>query len=348
MRRVVGQATVVHHNRSPDPLPVIFFHLYQNLHAPGVLRNEAQEVTGGLILTRVTAAGQALREGDIGRGPAYAVEGTALAIRLPQSLASGDSVVFEFGWHFTVPQSGAGRMGWSDDSADRDTDPDLFFVAYWFPKVAVYDDVDGWRVDPYLGGAEFHDGFGSYDLTVRAPAGWAVMGTGRLMTPEVLAPTVRERLARAEQSDQVVHVLTPGDLGPGRTTAARTGMVTWRFVADSVRDAAFSATLRSRWDAARTPVGDRNGDGTMDYARVDAFWRESAPRWANAWRYTQHSIDFLSRWTGLPYPWPHMSSIEGAGIIGGGMEFPMLTLIGDYNARGDSALYYVIAHELAH
>ena len=65
-------------------------------------------------------------------------------------------------------------------------------------------------------------------------------------------------------------------------------------------------------------------------------------------RYAQHSIAFHSRFTGYSYPWPHMTVVEASKIIDGGMEFPMLTLIGDYNTRGDSALYYVTAHELAH
>ena len=102
------------------------------------------------------------------------------------------------------------------------------------------------------------------------------------------------------------------------------------------------------WDAARTPVGDLDGDGTVDYARAEALYRGTAPRWQHAWRFVQHSIDFLSRWTGVNYPWPHMTAVEGAEIIGGGMEFPMLTVIGDYNQRSDTALYSVIAHELAH
>jgi aminopeptidase N len=115
-----------------------------------------------------------------------------------------------------------------------------------------------------------------------------------------------------------------------------------------VRDIAVSLTRESRWDAARTPVGDRDGDGDPDHARIDALWRASAMRWQRAADFGAHAIEFLSRWTAVPYPWPHMTLVEGGGIIGGGMEFPMLTLIGDYTRAGDTALYNVIAHELAH
>ncbi|HWK89282.1 MAG TPA: M1 family aminopeptidase, partial [Longimicrobium sp.] len=154
------------------------------------------------------------------------------------------------------------------------------------------------------------------------------------------------RLRAAAGSDTVVHVLTPADFE--QPMPARTDVPTWRFRARDVRDVAFTVARRITWDATRTAVGDRDGDGTMDYTAIHAIWRPNAPRWRNAAAYAAHSIRFLSQYTGVPYPWPHMTSVEGEGIIGGGMEYPMMTLIGAYNTRGDSALYYVVAHELAH
>ena len=339
-KRLDGKATIVYHNRSPRTLSVVFLHLLQNLHAPGVMRNRPEEITGGVALTSVSAGGQSLSEGEMRRGPGYQVRGTILSIRPPNPLRAGDSLTLEIAWGFKVPQSG--RMGWSEDN--------LIYMAYWYPQMAVYDDVVGWQLDSYLGNAEFYMGYGNYDVTIEAPEGWVIMGTGTLQNrADVFPPAIRERLTRAEGSDEVVAVLTENDFGPGRATlTSPTGRLRWHFTAENVRDMAFSATRESRWDAARTAVGDHDGDGQTDYTRVDAFWRASAPRWQHSARYTQHAIDFLSRFTGYPYPWPHMTAIEGGGILGGGMEFPMMTLIGDYNNRGDSALYYVTAHEEAH
>lgn len=341
-KRVEGTARIVYHNRSPRSLPVVFLHLHQNLHAPGNVRNEAQEITGGVKLGRVTAAGRELEEEPSGTGPGYAVRGTIMAVRLPTRAESGDSVELGVDWSFTVPQSSSGRMGWSRD--------DLFHIAYWYPQMAVFDDVVGWQLDPYLGNAEFYAGFGDYDVAIEVPAGWVVRATGELQNPsDVLPPDVWERLERAARSDTVVHVIDRHQFGPGKATLGAPGAtLRWRFRAERVRDFAFSATSRSMWDATRTPVGDRDGDGETDYARIETLYREDAPLWTSAWRYAQHSIDFLSRWTGYPYPWPHMTAVEGGGIIGGGMEFPMMTLIGNYNERNDSSLYYVTAHELAH
>jgi hypothetical protein len=339
-KRLDGQATITYYNRSPRTLNIVFLHLLQNLHAPGAMRNRPVEMTGGVELTSVSAGGQSLSEGELRRGPGYRIRGTILGVRPPSPLGSGDSLTLGISWGFKAPQSG--RMGWNEDN--------LIYMAHWYPQMAVYDDVVGWHLDSYLGSAEFYMGYGNYDVTIEVPEGWVIMGTGTLQNrADVLPASILERLTRAEQSDEVVAVLTEDDFGPGRATrTSETGRLSWRFTAENVRDMAFSATRESRWDAARTPVGDRDGDGQTDYTRVDGFWRSSAPRWQHSARYTQHAIDFLSRFTGVPYPWPHMTAVEGGGIIGGGMEFPMMTLIGDYNNDGDSALYYVTAHEEAH
>jgi hypothetical protein len=339
-RRVSGTANVVYHNRSPDTLSVLYVHLFQNLHAPGVVRNEAQEVTGGVQLRRVGVAGRALAAGATGVG--YTVDGTVMQVRPPSPVPPGATVPLDFEWSFVVPRSGAGRMGW-----DRD---DLVFIAYWYPQMAMYDDVVGWHTDPYLGNAEFYVGHGSYDVRIDAPAGWLVRATGAFRNPEAtLEPAVLERFRRAQQSDSVIAIAGAGDLARSRVTRPGTrGRLEWHFQADTARDFAFSVTRRSLWDGARTPVGDRTGDGQTEYAFVDALYRETAPLWANVARYSQHAIAFLSRYLGYPYPWPVMTAVEGGEIIGGGMEFPMITLMGDYNQRGAAALYYVTAHELAH
>ncbi|MGH7476113.1 MAG: M1 family metallopeptidase, partial [Longimicrobiales bacterium] len=339
-KRVEGTQRVRYHNRSPDRLDVLYVHLLQNFHAPGGIRTEMVELTRGVELLRVTALGQELR---LGQRPGYTVDGTVMMLRPPRAIEAGQTITLEFDWAFTVPKAGlGGRMGWDSDN--------LFYIAYWFPQMAVYDDVYGWHTDQFRGSAEFYSDFGTYDLTLEAPADWIVMASGTLQNAdEVLQPRIIERLRRAERSDDVVRVVGPEDFASATLPEDEPGAyLTWRFVADSVRDVAFSATRQSIWDAARTEIGDRDGVGTTEYARVDAFYRESAPLWSEAARYSQHSLAFLARYTDTPYPWQHMSAVEGGGIIGGGMEFPMMTLIGDYNERGDSALYYVIAHELAH
>lgn len=341
--RLRGRAVIGYVNESPDRLERIYLHLTQNVHAEGVVRNEPYEVTGGVHLDHLAVDGTELHAAAGPDAPGYTISGTILEVSLIEPLPPGEALEIEAHWWFDVPQQGAGaRMGRSGD--------DLFFIAYWYPQVAVYDDVVGWHTDPFLGAAEFYTGFASYELTVEAPHGWVVRATGELENPEeVLTEPVRARLEAASASDTVVRILGTGDLGPGRATRRSSdGWLVWRFVAERARDAAFSATRASLWDAVRTPVGDRDGDGAPDHARVEALYRPAATLWSEVSRYGRHAIDFHSRYTAIPYPWPHMTAVEGGGIIGGGMEFPMMTLMGDYAARGDSALYFVTAHELAH
>jgi hypothetical protein len=339
-RRLDGTAEIVYRNHSPDVLAELHLDLHQNFHAPGVVRVEPAEVTGGVELRRVAVADQELSSAATS-GPRYRVAGTRLVVVPPAPVRPNTSVTLALEWSLPIPRAGAGgRMGWHGE--------DLFFLAYWYPQMTVYDDVVGWHPDPFVGLTEFHSHFASYDITIDVPAQWVVQSTGRPLNRDaLLAPAVLERLRLAEASDTVVAVLRPADFGRA-TRASPDGRLQWRFQADSVRDAAFSATRASRWDAARTAVGDRTGDGVVDHTVVHSFWRETAPRWSEVTRYQQHAIAFLSEYTGLPYPWPHMTAVEGGGIIGGGMEFPMMTLMGDYNLRGDSALYSVTAHELAH
>lgn len=344
--RLEGSGSIRYRNESPDTLRTLYLHLIQNVHAPGTVRNEPHDVTGGVSLERLSVGGVALdtlpaqADGDV--GPGYRVEGTLLRIRPPEPLPPGGTAELEAAWSFEIPRRGAGaRMGRGEG---------LYYLAYWYPQMAVYDDVVGWHTDPFLGRAELHAGFGGYDVEVDVPAGWVVRGTGRLRNPErVLAPAVLARLRAAASSDTVVRVLAEADLeGGAATRSPRGGRLAWRFRADTVRDAAFSVTRGHLWDATRAEIGDRDGDGEADGARVEALYRPAASLWPEVAGYARHALGFHSRYTALPYPWEHMTAVEGGGIIGGGMEFPMATLIGDYEARGDSALYYVTSHELAH
>ena len=339
-KRLEGRARIVYQNNSPDTLATLHLELAQNLHAASAVRGEPVEITGGVELRRVAVGGRALSDTALHR-PTYRVQGTQFVIAPEAPVLPGQSVTLAIEYGFTIPQQGAsGRMGYSPEE-----NPDLFFVAYWFPTMSVYDDVAGWYTDPFRGRAEFYDDYGSYDLTLDVPAGWLVQSTGALQNPgEVLRPSVAERMRRAHQSDTPLMVLEAGDDGT-RQDRAR---LRYHYTAENVRDAAFSATTNANWEAARTSVGDRDDDGQENFTEINTIWRDAAPRWSEVTRYQQHAITFLSGYTGLPYPWPHMTAVEGEGIIGGGMEFPMMTLIGPYTARGDSALYNVTAHELAH
>ncbi|MEX0686398.1 MAG: M1 family metallopeptidase [Balneolales bacterium] len=333
-KRIESTVTITYHNNSPDTLNTLHLDLIQNHHTEGIERNLAAEVTGGIDLDNVMVNGEQLKESFIDEAR-YIVMGTRLILVTSEPLLPEESSEITIEYSFVIPQAGAGgRMGYDDDN--------LFFIGYWYPQMTVYDDVVGWHPDQYLGLAEFYHGFARYDYTIEVPTDWVVMGTGTLLNPEeVLTEPVYQRYLASQESDEVVNIITSEDFNRA-TRPGTNGWLSWSFRAESVRDVAFTATRESFWDGARTPVND------FEYTHINTFYRELAPLWEEVTKYQQHAITFLSGMTDFSYPWPHMTAVEGSNIIGGGMEFPMMTLMGDYNDRGAESLYSVTAHELAH
>lgn len=337
-----GSETIRFHNRSPLSVPVLQLFLHQNLHKEGVIRNRAVEVTGGVRLEHVRVGGRDLLPTDGFRDAGYQDRGGVMYLRLPEPLAPGATVELEIDWSFLVPQNGAGRMGHSNR--------EMYFLAYWFPKIAVLDDLRGWDAEPYQG-AEFYEGYGDYRVKLTVPAGWTAMATGELVNSEdVYSPRTRAKMRSAAVADTMVQIATREELESGRVTQlSETGALTYRFEAANVRDFTWTTSNKQIWTGTSARVPDRDGDGADDRVAIHSFFREyRAPLWKEQALYGKHSIEFESRYTGFSYPWPHMTSVEGADIIGGGMEFPMFTLIGDYNGANVEALYAVTAHELGH
>jgi hypothetical protein len=177
------------------------------------------------------------------------------------------------------------------------------------------------------------------------------MATGVLKNPEeVYTPRTVAKMAAAAVADTMVQIATREDVEAGRVTRlTETGALTYWFEAENVRDFTWTTSNMQLLTGTSALVPDRDGDGQDDRVAIHSFFREyRAPLWIDQALYGKHSIESESRYTGFPYPWPHMTSVEGADIIGGGMEFPMLTLIGDYQDADPVALYSVTAHELAH
>jgi hypothetical protein len=336
-KRLRGRATIRYTNRSPDTLAFVVLHLRPNLFMPAAVRNEVTPVTTGMEVWRVAVGGVALEQRESGSGPRYRVGGTRLQVFLPQGLAPGGAVDLELAWAFTVPPDGAPRTG---------TDGTVFYVAYWYPQLAVYDDVTGWQADPYMGNSEFYMGYGDYDVALTVPEGWLVGATGTLENAaDVLAAAVRARLDAARRGAAVVHVVRAEDRGPGRATArGRDGKLTWRFRARNVRDFAFGTSDQYVWDATVAVVGDATGDGRADTTAIHTLYRPSAATWDQSARYARHSVEFLSRFL-WPYPYPHMTAVDGIRSCSG-MEYPMMTCIG--GPRDTLSLYSVVVHEIGH
>jgi hypothetical protein len=196
----------------------------------------------------------------------------------------------------------------------------LYQVAQWYPRVAVYDDYKGWDTEQYLGSAEFYNNFGRFDVTYDVPAGWLVGSTGVLQNPdEVLTPDARDRLAKVLDSDDQVHIVDPGTVGPGKSTAAG-DRLQWHFVADSVADVAWATSRNYVWDATRADIPGKG------YIPVYLFYqpgRAGGPyQFEQVGARVRHALEFYSQlW--MPYAFPVMTVADGPEL---GMEYPMFIM----------------------
>lgn len=323
--RLTGRAQMTYVNRSPHALPQLIVHCYQDLMKAGAPRTRTVTATKGLEIAAVRVAGKPVRATP---------RDTLLRLRLPQPLAPGAEIEVEIDYSFDVPVAGtAPRMG---HEADK-----VFYLGYWYPQFAVFDDVEGWVADPHRGNGEFYMGYADYDLAVTAPVGYLVRATGDLQNPdEVLTQKARDALALAAKQREVVHVIDAADHEAGRVTAeSPTGKLTWRFRAENVRDAAVSVARTYLWDATHAVVKDEHGPGKDGTCMIHAVYEPNSGGWIKGAEDARHTIEFMSAHV-YPYPWSHMTACEG--IIGGGMEYPMMTIVGGRTPAG------TIAHELVH
>ena len=338
---VSGTVRLDYTNNAPLELPYLWFHLEQNLFAPGsrgARRTPADSrwrgafAEGGYRITRVAVDGRTVEP---------TVTDTRMRVDLPRPVAAGGGTVrVEVDYAFVVPEYGADRMGRLD--TERGT---VYELAQWFPRVAVYDDVNGWNALPYLGQGEFYLGYGDVELALTVPTGMTVVATGEHLNPdETYTEVQRERLAQARRSDERVYVIEPGEVGAAPRPRGP-GTTTWRYRAENVRDAAWAASTAFILDAAGAAVAQPDGSVNdvlvMSAYPHEGIGTEAEPGWEEATRYGRESLLANSRW--FPYPYPVVISV--AGVVGG-MEYPMLHFSGV--GRRHMSLFGVVDHEIAH
>ena len=198
-RKVSGTEQVVYLNNSPDTLRQLVMRLIVNIHKPGAPRaGGASEdyLTSGVHIDAFSVNGQPV--------PWNADAGfTVQRVALPAPLLPRDSVRLAVDWHYDMSKE-SGREGAIDSTT--------FFLAYAYPRVSVYDDVDGWDTTPFDDRLEFYSDFNDYDVTVKVPANYVVWGTGTLLNaPEVLQPAILQRFQASFSAAQTINVATESE-----------------------------------------------------------------------------------------------------------------------------------------
>ena len=325
-RTVRGTERIVYYNNSPDTLKSLNFKLFLNIHKPGAPRNGGADslyLTPGVTVNSFTVNGQSVPWRNTNTFTNHRAQ-------LPQPLAPHDSVTLAFDWSYVISLQ-SGREGMIDSTT--------WFLAYFYPRVAVYDDYNGWDTMDFTDGQEFYSDFNDYDVTVKVPANFAVWGTGTLLNAdEVLQPDVLQRFRASFTSDTTVRVATRADFQAKRVTT--TGPVnSWHFRASNVPDMAFNLSDHYDWDAGSVVVDD----ATHRRASVQAAYNDTSADYHHMVRFASHALDWLSHnWPGVPYPYEKTTVVQGFA----GMEYPMMANDESYADTVFSA--FVAEHEIAH
>lgn len=355
-----GSERVTYHNNSPDVLDYVWVQLDQNVRSiehsrsyqtrgalpenfkqmPAFVKNflSPEQFDGGHNITRVQLvdANGSLVDAE------YRIRNTIMKINLLEPLEPGQSTEFEIDWNFHIPDNARGAKEEMQDGW-------LYVIAQWFPRLNVYDDVNGWQTDQFLGRGEFYLNFGDYDVKITVPHDHIVDATGILQNPEeVLTSTQMSRLEQAYQSEEPVFIIAEDEVGNPNTRPARDGMLTWHFKAEDVRDFAFASSRTFVWDAAgyQYPSSD-------EVIKVHSLYpKEGMPLWDKV--STRSTIQTLETYGRMAMEYPYPKAINVNGPVGG-MEYPMVAFCGarpasdgTYTPQVERALISVTIHEVGH
>ena len=354
-QRIDGQEVITYCNQSPDTLKYIWLQLDQNMRAVDSdarsistleikdkesfrsIRRLNNDFDGGFKIEAIT--------GEQGRDLGYIVVGTMMRIDLPKLMAPGDEFTFRIAWWYNINdrKKDGGRSGYE---YFEEEDNYLYTIAQFYPRMAVYNEVEGWQHKQFLGAGEFTLPFGNFDVSITVPSDHVLGATGLLQNEkEVLNPSQIERLRSAADAASPVMIVTPEEALAAEGERAE-GMKTWKFKAENVRDFAFASSRKFIWDA----MGVRFGDRTV--LAMSYYPKEGNPLWEKySTKVVAHTLKTYSKFT-FDYPYPVAISVHTDRI---GMEYPMICFNGGrpekdgtYSKSTKYGMISVIIHEVGH
>lgn len=359
---ITGAETITYHNNSPDALTYLWLQLDQNINAKG---NNTAKTTTNFVRDSVDAATFANVAGThdfdggfkiksvkdaSGKSLPYIINQTMMRIDLPKALAAGQKMSFSVEWSFNINDR-VKRMTPNDGRSGMEYFPEdgnyLYIIAQWFPRMCVYDDVNGWQNKQFLGQGEFTLNFGNYKVNLTVPADHVVAGTGMVTNlKEVLTAEQYARFEQAKTSfDKPVIICTQAEAVQREKTKSKEKK-TWRFEAENVRDFAFATSRKFIWDAQAVKVGDKT-PLAMSY-----YPKEGNPLWeAESTKAVKNTLVTYSKYS-INYPYPQATSVHAASL---GMEYPMICFNygrpqkdGTIPDRTKWGMIGVIIHEVGH
>ena len=362
-QRIYGEETITYTNNSPDELRYLWVQLDQNMRAQNSTTQQIK--TGGIFNQRGANAQTAFNQlknnqfydfdggfklayvkTTSGANLPYTVNNTMMRVDLPTPLRQGQKFSFKIKWWFNINDRMdiGGRSGYE---YFEEEDNYLYTIAQFFPRMAVYNDVEGWQNKQFLGQGEFTLPFGDYKVDITVPSDHIVASTGELMNASrILSSKQRARLAKAKKSyDDPVIIVTQQEAEAAEKNKA-TSTKTWTFEAENVRDFAFATSRKFIWDAQAVDI---SGKTTM---AMSYYPKEGNPLWEQySTRVVAHTLKVYSKFT-IDYPYHKAISVHTKWI---GMEYPMICFNGGrpesdgtYSEGTKYGMIGVIIHEVGH
>ena len=355
-QKLTGSESITYTNYSPDQLEYLWVQLDQNVREQGSDRSLIQSKAiakskmsfndikrlhnsfdGGFKVKKVYN----IDGSDLG----FVLNKTMMRINLEKPLKSGESFSFSIDWWYNINNRSeiGGRSGYE---YFEDEDNYIYTIAQFFPRMAVYNDVEGWQNKQFLGRGEFTLPFGDYDVDITVPSDHVVGASGEIQNVDaVLTSTQQDRFEEAKTADFPVMVVNPKEAKNTEKNKASTSK-TWSFKAINVRDFAFASSRKFIWDA----VGVKFGDRTV--MAMSYYPKEGNPLWEQySTKVVAHTIRSYSKYT-FDYPYPVAISVHTDRI---GMEYPMICFNGGrpeadgtYTERTKYGMISVIIHEVGH
>jgi hypothetical protein len=327
-RLLSGMVNIDYTNNSPDTLKQIWFKLYPNFYKKGSPRQSPvapEDLTDGVVIDSLWINNQTVAPSGM------AINGTNGIIG-SQAVNPHQKIRFHIVYHYTLNKGSHMRTGEIEPGAD--------FVAYFFPRIAVYDDIDGWNTFPYNGMQEFYNDFCHFSAAITVPAGFVVWATGDLKNgSEVLTPVYNQRLQQAEKNDAIINIIDTSDLKKGNITATDEPQNTWHFDADDVTDFTFATSDHYVWQSSSLVVDPK----TKRRTRVDAAFNPRHKDYflvASDARKTVEAMSYI--FPAWPYPYPHETVFDGLDQ----MEYPMMVNDNPVENRAESI--ELTDHEIFH
>ncbi len=324
-----GNAKITYTNNSPDTLTSLVIRFYQDLYKAGEMKDfniEASDLHNGTKVTKME-----INNIDLLQKKKVFALGTNKIVTLPEKVVPNSSVTLNIDWEFPLPKTSKIRQGVYPDSS--------YFIAYWYPQISVYDDIDGWDKFSYGGMQEFYGDFSDFDVEITVPKDYIVWATGELQNPkQVLNEKIYSRYEEAKNADKIVNIITRDDIYNTTLTADKKSLK-WRFKADNVTDFAFGTSKYYLWDG----VAYKSDKLPTKKVFISAAYNEKSSDFYEVASVAKSSIQYYSeKLPHVPFPYPSLTVFNGSG----GMEFPMIVNDGSSSSR--KGMVSVTAHEIAH